>query len=188
MRLRRAKGETPSVLIAGSLAIGSSLLGAFRGELELLANALGGSLSSLLGSSVGAERTLGRVFGDRAAFTGGGRGRWHSAAVEQPVHRLDPHLGPRRGWIHPWRSERLVPRLVGARRLAAPACPIRPSRRAAACSRLHAAATRRRGDGRATPRLEAPDMFPYYYASLPISYPRVRTIRSGSADEPPSEK
>ena len=37
-----------------------------------------------------------------------------------PVHRLDPHLGPRRGWIHPWRSERLVPRLVGARRLAAP--------------------------------------------------------------------
>ena len=38
----------------------------------------------------------------------------------RPVHRLDPHLGPRRGWIHPWRSERLVPRLVGARRLAAP--------------------------------------------------------------------
>mgnify|MGYP004354825617 CR=1 FL=1 len=46
----------------------------------------------------------------------------------------------------------------------------------------------RRGDGRATPRLEAPDMFPYYYASLPISYPRVSTMRSGSADEPPSEK
>ena len=31
MRLRRAKGEAPSVLIAGSLAIGSSLLGELLG-------------------------------------------------------------------------------------------------------------------------------------------------------------
>ena len=82
MRLRRAKGEAPSVLIAGSLAIVSSLLGAFRGELRAIGQRARGSPSSLLGSSVGAERTLGRVFGDRAAFTGGGRGRWHSAAVE----------------------------------------------------------------------------------------------------------
>ena len=153
-------------------------------QLELLANALGGSLSSLLGSSVGAERTLGRVFGDRAAFTGGGRGRWHSAAAEAA-----PDAGPARSardWIRVLRSGGLARRLVGAQRLAAPACagpPVAiPSRaRALELSRS------RRGDGRAAPRLEAPDMLHSYY-SLPISYPRVRTIRSGSADEPPSEK
>ena len=151
---------------------------------ELLANALGGSLSSLLGSSVGAERTLGRVFGDRAAFTGGGRGRWHSAAVQ---HQSNPHPLARVGYVcgAPEGSRDASSAQDGWRHRT---CPIRPSRRAAACSRLHAAATRRRGDGRATPRLEAPDMFPYYYASLPISYPRVSTMRSGSADEPPSEK
>ena len=41
---------------------------------------------------------------------------------------------------------------------------------------------------RAASRLEAPGMLPYYYPSLPISYPRVSTMRSGSADDPPSEK
>ena len=155
-------------------------------QLELLANALGGSLSSLLGSSVGAERTLGRVFGDRAAFTGGGRGRWHSAAVEYTVWTRTLARGAV-GYIHGVANDSCHASSAqdGWRHRT---CPIRPSRRAAACSRLHAAATRRRGDGRATPRLEAPDMFPYYYASLPISYPRVSTMRSGSADEPPSEK
>ena len=148
---------------------------------ELLANALGGSLSSLLGPSVGAERTLGRVFGDRA---GGGRGRWHSAAARAAELPEPEPLA--RGGICLWRSGGLAPRLVGAPRLAAPACA-NPPVAVPARSRLYAAATRR-GDRRAAPRLAAPGMLPYYYPSLPISYPRVRTIRSGSADEPPSEK
>ena len=81
---------------------------------ELLANALGGSLSSLLGPSVGAERTLGRVFGDRA---GGGRGRWHSAAARAAELPEPEPLA--RGGICLWRSGGLAPRLVGAPRLAA---------------------------------------------------------------------
>ena len=78
MRLRRAKGEAPSVLIAGSLAIGSSLLGgAFA--VSYWPTRSGAALRRCSGAGVGGQRTLGRVFGIRAAFTVRGRGRWHSA-------------------------------------------------------------------------------------------------------------
>ena len=77
------------------------------------------------------------------------------------------------------------------RGLAAPACaeiPVAllraldstppPLRAAAAKDALYAPFSRTGG--------AAPSTHPY--CTLPINYPRVRTMRSGSADEPPSEK
>ena len=130
---------------------------------ELLANALGGSLSPLLGSSVGGERTLGRVFGDRAAFTGGGRGRWHSAAVER-LSCLNPYPPVAVVWSATgssyWASSaptglrryRLVP---SARRVARPWS--RALRAAAANGALYAPVSRTGGAARP---LDDPIPFP----------------------------
>ena len=120
MRLRRAKGEAPSVLIAGSLAIVS---------------VAGGSLYLYKSAGVGTARSC-------PASTSRTRTLWAA---------LDTCLASRRARVTPRRR-----RLVGTPRLAA-LVPGRPSRsrRAPALSRLSMS---RRGDGRAAPRLEAPDM------------------------------
>ena len=150
--LRRAKGEAPSVLIAGSLAIVS---------------VAGGSLYPYKGAGVGTARSC-------PASTSRTRTLWAA---------LDTCLASRRARVTPRRR-----RLVGTPRLAA-LVPGRPSVRRAPGAletlRRRYAPPRRTtratvlADRRRRPR------DPY---SLPISYPRVSTMRSGSADEPPSEK
>ena len=116
---------------------------------------VGGSLSLCSGSSVGEQRTQPSVFGVRAAVTGGGRGRWLTAQLSGPgQHQSNPH---------PPGAVRVVCTGTGSSRIASSArrrvcggtgpVPGRPSRRAPALSRLYAAATRRRGDGRAAHRL-----------------------------------
>ena len=109
-----------------------------------------------------------------------------TAQLPERLSCLNPNLWPAVGYECDV-ADGLLDASSARRGLAAPACA-RPAVALPARSRLYAAATRRRREGRAAPRLEAPHMLPYYYPSLPISYPRVSTMRSGSADEPPSEK
>ena len=84
-------------------------------------------------------------------------------------------------------SGRLARRLVSAPRLAAPGV-CRAARRGPVAletlRRRRYAPPRRRK--LSTPRVRS-QAAPTPY-SLPISYPRVSTMRSGSADDPPSEK
>ena len=159
MRLRRAKGEAPSVLMAGSLAVGSSLLGELLGFAVSYWPTRSGAAfrrCSARASAQSAPLGASLVIGQPLPAAGAGVGTAQLSSSSRPVHRLDPHLDPRRGWIHLWRSGRFARRLVGARRLAAPACAEMPVARPRALE----LSTRRRRDGRAIPRLEAPDARP----------------------------